>query len=429
MNDNNVNKRSVDKHANLRDLGLYIHIPFCVKKCEYCDFLSAPADQETKRLYIEALLTEIRSYEGRTGEYIVPSIFIGGGTPSSIDESFIADIMEAINEVFIIDQERLEATIEVNPGTLTKDKLETYLKSGLNRLSFGLQSTDNEELKLLGRIHTFEQFMQNFTLAREVGFHNINIDLMSALPGQTLSSWEKTLSDVIKLNPEHISAYSLIIEEGTPFYDRYQPDSIGYRDLPDEDVDRRMYRRTKEILRKNGYQRYEISNYAKKGFESRHNSSYWTGMEYLGLGLGASSLLDGARTKNMHDIKQYICKCKLYKSNLMERINPSDIKRQITGNEKPDTILKDCIGLREEQEHLTKEDQMEEYMFLGLRMCCGISIPAFCERFGIEINAVYGDAISRLVKDGLLVTLDDRIALTDYGIDVSNVVLSEFLLD
>jgi len=429
MNDNNVNKRSVDKHANLRDLGLYIHIPFCVKKCEYCDFLSAPADQETKRLYIEALLTEIRSYEGRTGEYIVPSIFIGGGTPSSIDESFIADIMEAINEVFIIDQERLEATIEVNPGTLTKDKLETYLKSGLNRLSFGLQSTDNEELKLLGRIHTFEQFMQNFTLAREVGFHNINIDLMSALPGQTLSSWEKTLSDVIKLNPEHISAYSLIIEEGTPFYDRYQPDSIGYRDLPDEDVDRRMYHRTKEILRKNGYQRYEISNYAKKGFESRHNSSYWTGMEYLGLGLGASSLLDGARTKNMHDIKQYICKCKLYKSNLMERINPSDIKRQITGNEKPDTILKDCIGLREEQEHLTKEDQMEEYMFLGLRMCCGISIPAFCERFGIEINAVYGDAISRLVKDGLLVTLDDRIALTDYGIDVSNVVLSEFLLD
>lgn len=482
---------------NQKDLGLYIHIPFCVKKCDYCDFLSAPADEETKQRYFEALYAEINSFKGRSSNYIVPTIFFGGGTPSCVDAHYIRDIMNVIGEVFQLDQDRMEATIEVNPGTLSKEKLGMYKKAGINRLSFGLQSANDDELKLLGRIHTYKQFEDNYLLAREIGFTNINIDLMSALPGQTINSWEETLNKVLSLNPEHISAYSLIIEEGTPFYERYganeieeirKPNSnhnnleedllLSEKKLPDEDTDRIIYHNTKNILVEHGFHRYEISNYAKLGYECKHNSSYWIGTDYLGLGIGASSLLNGARYKNVHDIKQYIKKCnaKNHNTNLMSdqisdqmsslptdqnQINNqvsnqvSNQMQDILGNQANNQINnqiigqindeirnhdflnlemnnlyidQDYYGIHEEYIKLTKQDQMEEFMFLGLRMCHGVSMDMFYKRFGVRMDVVYQDVLQKLMKLNLLEEKEDNIRLTEYGIDVSNMVLSEFLL-
>lgn len=406
-----------------RDLGLYIHIPFCVKKCGYCDFLSAPATDRTKKDYFDALLTEIESYGGRTREYIVPTIFFGGGTPSCVEAGYIREIMETVSRVFLMDKSRLEATIEVNPGTVTEEKLHIYKEAGINRLSFGLQSVNNKELVLLGRIHTYEQFKENYRLAREAGFSNINIDLMSALPGQTLPSWENTLYTVIDLQPEHISAYGLIIEEGTEFYERYREGAPGYRNLPDEDTDRRIYHRTKEILESNNYFRYEISNYAKRGFECRHNSSYWIGTEYLGIGLGASSLLNSARFSNLQSIKQYIQLCKEFKhnQNCMDMVKAED-------NSQTD-IMSDLLGIRQDFENLTPHQRMEEFMFLGLRRCTGVSKNAFFQRFGQKIDTIYGGVLEQLSNYGLIEFEDDFIKLTEYGIDISNSVLSVFLLN
>ncbi|HWT76433.1 MAG TPA: radical SAM family heme chaperone HemW [Mobilitalea sp.] len=406
-----------------RDLGLYIHIPFCIKKCDYCDFLSAPATKEVQEDYFDALLTEIKSYAGRMEDYTVPTIFFGGGTPSCVDAEYIKRILLLIRKVFHVDDKRLEATIEVNPGTVTKEKLLTYLEAGINRLSFGLQSADDTELKLLGRIHNYAQFKENYLLAREHGFQNINIDLMSALPGQTLSSWEDTLNKIIALNPEHISAYSLIIEEGTKFYDRYRESTDGYLELPDEETDRLIYHRTKQILELHGYHRYEISNYAKIGYECAHNMSYWIGTEYLGIGLGASSLLNGARYSIMHDIKQYIQACREY---INVKINNNLFHLE---NAQQNDAIADPIGLIRDLEILTKERRMEEFMYLGLRMCGGISADAFLQRFGRDINSVYGDVIKRLIKDNLLIINGDNIHLSEYGIDVSNSVLFVFLLN
>ena len=387
-----------------KDLGLYIHIPFCVKKCDYCDFLSAPGTEAIKNQYVKALITEIYSYKGMVDKYKVPTIFIGGGTPSAIDPLLIEDIMKAVRDVFHIDDAELEATIEVNPGTLMKDKLIAYKRAGLNRISFGLQTTDNIELKKLGRIHTYEQFKENYDLARVIGFNNINIDLMSALPGQTIETWERTLNTVIELGPEHISAYSLIIEEGTPFYYLYGNDGKLKDQLPDEETDRTIYHRTKELLKENGYNRYEISNYSRKGYECRHNISYWVGTEYLGLGLGASSLFDGVRIKNLHDINKYIEEA----SNLS---NNHDYHTSI----------------REEYQELTLEDKIEEFMFLGLRMTSGISIKEFKKRFQKSIYGVYNKEITSLLDKKLMILKGDNLSLTEYGIDISNVVLSEFI--
>lgn len=406
-----------------KELGLYIHIPFCVRKCEYCDFLSAPGTEETKREYVEALLTEIISYQGRTSEYIVQTIFFGGGTPSCIPEADIARIMIAIRETFTITEDQPEVTIEVNPGTVTKEKLACYLDSGINRISFGLQSTDNNELKRLGRIHSFEEFLQNYELARKVGFHNINVDLMSALPGQTVATWENTLRTIAELEPEHISAYSLIIEEGTGFYERYRPGGADEKDLPDEDIDRQIYSKTKEILESYGFHRYEISNYAKRNYECRHNDSYWIGTEYLGLGLGASSLLDRARFSNLHDIKQYIS---LLKEDMKKKWTQACTEKIKKGS---GSMSDDVLGIRREIRILSIDEQMEEFMFLGLRRCEGIRQQAFTERFTVNIEAVYGKELMQLEQKGLIERSGDRIRLTDYGIDVSNIVLSVFLLN
>ena len=409
--------------AQRRELGLYIHIPFCVKKCEYCDFLSAPATNSMKREYVEALLTEIESYLGKTSACVVPTIFFGGGTPSCIPESDIISIMTRLRSTFCIKEEELEATIEVNPGTITEEKLLGYQKAGINRISFGLQSTDNMELQRLGRIHCYDEFLENYKLARELGYSNINVDLMSALPGQTVASWERTLRMIAELGPEHISAYSLIIEEGTGFYERYKPGAPYESELPDEETDRLIYYRTKEVLESYGYHRYEISNYAKANLECRHNNSYWIGTEYLGLGLGAASLLNGTRFSNVDDIKQYI-----------KRINDHRMKGKKHRSDEADhlaitTMDVDMLGIRRDKKQLSLEEQMEEFMFLGLRRCEGINKGAFFQRFGKNIETIYGDLLIQLERQNLIEKSEDQIRLTEYGIDVSNTVLSEFLLN
>ena len=277
----------------MKPLELYIHIPFCVSKCKYCDFLSAPSSEMEREEYVKSLCEKIRSHGKLAKAYRVVSIFVGGGTPSILEAGQMSDIFEAVRDTFEI-QEGAEITIEMNPGTVTEEKLETYKRLGVNRLSIGLQSVTDHELKVLGRIHTFADFIETYELVRKKGFANINIDLISAIPYQTVESWRRTLQMVAELDPEHISAYSLIIEEGTPFYEMYGEER-GVDVLPNEDDERKMYQDTRELLETYGYHRYEISNYAKSGYECIHNKGYWERVEYLGIGTGAASLIDNKR--------------------------------------------------------------------------------------------------------------------------------------
>jgi oxygen-independent coproporphyrinogen-3 oxidase len=416
-----------EEDGKRKKLGLYIHIPFCIRKCDYCDFLSAPASARTRREYVEALLVEIESYRGRTSNYRVPTLFVGGGTPSCIEGEEIKRIMNKVRQVFCLDPDHMEATIEVNPGTVTREKLLCYREAGLSRISFGLQSADNRELENLGRIHSFEEFLENYHLARSLGFHNINADLMSALPGQTSEAWERTLRRVAELEPEHISAYSLIIEEGTKFYERYglgaqQKPGKG-QELPDEDTDRQMYYRTKQVLEEYGYHRYEISNYAKEGYECRHNNSYWERTQYLGLGLGAASLVNNERFTNRKNLTEYLSLCKKFGMCKPEAEASGSTLQQ------GEALSRDLIGIREESTTLTRKEQMEEFLFLGLRKCDGIRISEFERCFGTEIFQVYGDVLKQLEEKHLIEIREDRLRLTDLGIDLSNSVLSEFLFD
>ncbi|MCD7980978.1 MAG: radical SAM family heme chaperone HemW [Clostridiales bacterium] len=395
----------------MRELELYIHIPFCIKKCLYCDFLSAPADVSVRDAYVDRLLEEIRFSGPDYSDCFVSSIFIGGGTPSILRSEQIEKLSDALNRNFHI-SEHAEFSVECNPGTLTMEKAKTMRRSGINRISMGLQSACNAELKLLGRIHTFEDFLLSFSFAREADFTNINVDLMSALPGQSAESWENTLRRTAELCPEHISAYSLILEEGTEFYTRYHEDALlrergeEPKLLPSEEEERRMYERTEIFLRERGYQRYEISNYARPGYECRHNIGYWTGREYLGLGLGASSLIGNVRYRNTDILEDYI------------KTNPAG-----TENSRGE----DAFFCREEERRGRKEE-MEEFLFLGLRMTRGISRQDFRERFGMMPEDVYGNVFKRLKNDGLLDTAEGRIFLTKRGVDVSNTVFAQFLL-
>ena len=373
---------------------LYLHMPFCVRKCAYCDFLSFPSGAETQRMYAKRLMEDIDVMGKRYGEIPVETIFIGGGTPSVPDSGLIVEIMEHVRHAFHV-ADGAEISMEANPGTVTREKLTDYRKAGINRLSFGLQSANDRELKLLGRIHTWAEFLESFTLARECGFANLNIDLMSALPGQTCESWKETLSRVTDLDPEHISAYSLIIEEGTPFGERYGSEE-GRKLLPDEDSEREMYHETKRFLKDCGYERYEIPNYAKPGRECRHNIGYWTGVPYLGLGLGASSYLDGCRFTVNPDMKQYL-------------------------EEKP--------GMFADIEKLTKKDMEEEFFYVGLRMTAGVSLSEFERRFGISAKEVYPGLMETFVKEKAARFEGDRFVLTDYGLDVSNYIMAQFLQD
>lgn len=387
-----------------KELELYVHIPFCVRKCAYCDFLSAPADTQERTLYIDALTEEIRARKNDFTAYRVSTIFLGGGTPSILEGDDSARIFRALQENFDISDDA-EITMEVNPGTVTEEKAASWRKSGVNRLSIGLQSADDRELKMLGRIHTYREFLDTWKIVREAGFENVNVDLISAIPGQNLRSWSETLRKAADLGPEHISAYSLIVEEGTPFYERYGDGSGEDEDkgnhlppLPDEDTEREIYKATEKILAEYGYHRYEISNYAKTGYECRHNLGYWERKEYLGLGLGASSLLSECRFHNTADMEKYL---RFYEN------AGTDICEDI--------------------EHLSVEDQMEEFMFLGLRKTVGISVDDFRKAFGREIREVYGEQMRKLEEQRLIEYSGNRVRLTERGTDISNYVFSEFM--
>ena len=368
---------------------IYIHIPFCIRKCDYCDFLSGPSGPKEQADYVQALLREIQAVEEGEGRS-VSSIFIGGGTPSVLDERLLGDILKEIRNRFKIEEDA-EITIEVNPGTANIGKLQAYREMGINRLSIGLQSPEDRELKILGRIHNYGQFLETYQEARIVGFDNINIDLMSAIPDQTYEGWVKNLRTVAELEPEHISAYSLIVEEGTPFAARKL-------NLPDEDTEYNMYEATAQILKEYGFEQYEISNYARKGRECRHNVGYWTRQDYLGFGLGASSLYGKERFANTADMKKY----------LENSRNPEKI--------------------REKEPSLTREDEMAEFMFLGLRMIRGIVKSDFQENFGCTIESVYEEVLEKYESMGLLLEQDGRIFLSRKGIHVSNSIMAEFLL-
>lgn len=381
---------------NQKELELYVHIPFCVKKCSYCDFLSAPATEQTKEAYMAALFAEIGGRAKDYKERIVTSIFIGGGTPSLLSGDSIRQLMEHIREGFSLAPDA-EITMEVNPGTVTAEKLTAFYGAGINRLSIGMQSAQEKELKILGRIHDFDGFCQVYREAVEAGFTNINVDVMSGLPGQTLTSYKDTLEKVLRLGPmpQHISAYSLIVEEGTPFAamaDR------GELPLPEEDTERAMYEETIEVLAGYGFHRYEISNYALDGYECRHNVGYWIRRDYLGFGIGAASLIDNVRFQNGRDLNAYLA-------------HP--------------------LACREEQQSLTTQEQMEETMFLGLRLIRGVSYPEFARCYGQTLEEVYGEVIARNEADGLLTVREDetgrRLMLTGRGLDVSNYVMAQFL--
>ncbi len=387
---------------------LYLHIPFCARKCGYCDFLSGPADKETQRQYMEALFQEVRQvgqkselppqYAKETAGSRVTSVFIGGGTPSLVEPGWIEALLAEIRAAFSL-EEGAEITLEANPGTLSAQKLRRYRGAGINRLSMGLQSMDNTELERIGRIHTREEFLSNYYWAREAGFSNINVDLMSALPGQTALSWEETLRQTAALGPEHISAYSLIVEEGTPFWELY-----GSRPwlLPSEEEDREMYHRTKTLLEAAGYERYEISNYARPNAECTHNIGYWTRIPYLGLGLGASSFYGEQRFSNTREMTRYLAAAKT--EDMPERI-------------------------RENTEFLTRQDAMEEFMFLGLRLTRGIRKEDFRRAFGQGVEEIYGTVLERFTEQGLMLWTGEGWRLSEWGLDVSNTVLAEFLLD
>lgn len=410
-------------------LELYIHIPFCVRKCNYCDFLSFPAGKEIVERYVRALEEEIRrtgeavyGQNGRLGETVygqngrpeeavygragggktevrpgsapkISTVFVGGGTPSVLEPEQIRNLFSCLRESFLLEADA-EISMEGNPGTLNREKLSVCREAGINRLSLGLQSADDGLLQTLGRIHTWEQFLYNYQDARQAGFRNINIDLMSSLPGQSLENYVKTLETVTALEPEHISSYSLILEEGTPFF---ASEEIR-RQLPDENTDREMYEKTKEILHEKGYERYEISNYAKPGFACRHNLGYWDEVPYLGLGLGAFSYYKNARFSNETDIRTY-----------ME--NP----------------FVPFLG-RNDYECCDEKSRMEDYMIFGLRKMAGVSLSRFEKEFGTAAEEIYGGVIDRYMGMGLLVLEGDRLRLTDAGIDVSNRIFEDFLL-
>ncbi|WP_113671289.1 radical SAM family heme chaperone HemW [Vallitalea guaymasensis] len=379
----------------MKNISLYIHIPFCKSKCNYCDFLSFDNKDSVKREYVNALINEIKSYSEIAKEYSVKSIFIGGGTPSILSCSDIKKIFDSLKLYYNIDADA-EITIEANPGTLDEEKIKVLLSSEVNRISMGLQSCNNGLLKELGRIHTWEEFLNNYNMIRNSGFDNINIDLMFALPNQTISDIENDLKKIISLRPEHISYYSLIIEDGTKFSRLYDDNKLV---LPAEDVERDMYWLIHDTLQDNGYKHYEISNYALDNRECYHNKIYWKEEEYIGMGLGASSYFEGFRYKNINNLSNYI---------------------DING---------DISKLKESTEKISKKTSIEEYMFLGLRLLEGIDKIDFYNRWGHEIEYYYKDVIQELIEKGLIIEDGCRLRLTKKGIDVSNFALSMFLFD
>lgn len=375
----------------MKELGIYIHIPFCVRKCLYCDFTSYAKKENVQKTYIEALQKEILNWKKSNKDVKIKTIYIGGGTPSSIDSKFI---MEVINLLDIENTE--EITIEVNPGTINKKKLYDYKNAGINRLSIGLQSTNNELLKKIGRIHNYEQFLETYKMAREVGFDNINVDLMIGLPGQTMDDLKISLEDIINLNPEHISVYSLIVEDETPLKKMIESNILK---LPEEDLERQMYWYVKDFLKINGYNHYEISNFAKQGFYSKHNMDCWEQKEYIGFGISAHSYIDRKRFGNISNLDNYIKNC-------------------IEGGFDKNRIIE------EEQD---KKDEMKEYMILGLRKINGISIQKFKNKFNENPIVLFKKELNKLYNEGLIIIDGDIIRLSNKGLDFANIVWEEFI--
>ncbi len=506
-----------------KNISIYIHIPFCVRKCSYCDFLSFSASKDIQDRYFKALINEIKCagpwLNAESTTYVVKSIFFGGGTPSSVDPAWIVKILDTIRDTFDVAKDA-EITIEMNPGTVTPESLAIYKKFGINRISIGCQSLNDNELKELGRIHDSKTFYDTFHAARAAGFDNINVDLMSALPGQTIASYKDTLAKIVALRPEHISAYSLIIEEGTPFYEKYKDvierdlydieddlvkEGVVYKNdiqsldaendvfngdfiknnnikndavvknnsgnipaqdviqaeqvlrtsdnasnivpLPSEEEERQMYEDTITILNQNGYHRYEVSNYVRNDgdYECYHNKAYWKRYEYLGLGLGAAGMVADERYTNTDGIKDYcaywydfgICdKTRHSEDDLDEgnidnnNIDNNNIDKHPNIDDMTDSNKSDMYALRPLLEHdkLSVDACMEETMFLGLRMDVGISVSDFEHRFDRKLEDVYGKVIQKLEKEALILLDNDRLKLTEKGLEVSNAVLSDFLI-
>ena len=371
----------------MKEIGVYIHIPFCKQKCLYCDFVSFANKQELQKDYIQALKKEIQNW--KNDAYKIKTIYIGGGTPSYIDSNYISEIINLVGNAPSI-------TIELNPGTVTKEKLLVYKNAGINRLSIGLQSTNDTLLKQIGRIHNYKQFLETYNLARNIGFDNINVDLMIGLPNQSIKDIKQSLEDICRLNPEHISVYSLIVEESTPIQKLIDN---GELELPDEETERQMYWYVKDYLELNGYKHYEISNFAKPGFESEHNLDCWNQKEYIGFGAGAYSYLNKKRFGNISNLEKYIQNC-----------NSNNFEKNVILEEAQD-----------------KNQQMNEYMILGLRKIDGISIQKFEEKFNENPILLFRKELQKLYEDKLLTIDGDIIKLSNKGLDLANIVWEEFV--
>ncbi len=364
-------------------------MPFCVRKCNYCDFLSGPFDDGVKKAYLDSLIKELHSYADLLGKREISTIYIGGGTPSCLPSSHIRKIIEDIKGMSELSKD-CEISMEINPGSADEKKLEDYLDAGINRFSIGLQSVHEKELKALGRIHSYADFEALYDLMRRMGACNINVDLMTGIPFESRDSALESLETVAALKPEHISVYSLIIEPGTAFYEK-SPEELA---LPDEDEENFIYEMTEKVLEKSAYHRYEISNYAREGFECRHNLVYWDCGDYLGLGAGAASRIGRRRFSNIRDVSAYISR---------------------------------PIGNLAEDLYLEDKDYMAEFMFMGLRKISGISMKDFALRFGADISDIYGEVMKRHEKAGMTLRQGDRYCLSKRGMDLSNIILADYI--
>lgn len=426
----------------MKSISIYIHIPFCVKKCQYCDFLSAPADSRAQKVYLRALKQEIREQAARYREYEVQTVFIGGGTPTAVPCENLCEVLKTVFSFYRMNP-HAEISMEANPGTVTKEALLSYRKAGINRISIGLQSADDVELKLLGRIHTYRDFQQTYRWAQEAGFTNINLDIMSALPGQSVENYKKTLETVLSLKPQHISTYSLIVEEGTPFYEKYGQESEKLQatgekqpDLPSEEEEREMYALTEKLLAAAGYHRYEISNYALPGRECRHNLVYWKRGNYVGFGLGAASMVENVRFENIREMQEYLAEYAGMPDAEPVFAEVAQRDAQVLPNEQESSLREDThseneqeLSIRENVHPLSPQEQMEETMFLGLRLTEGVSKAEFHRQFGVSMEQIYGEVIRKNTAKGLLIDEAGYVCLTREGMDLSNYVMAQFLLD
>ena len=388
------------------ELGIYVHIPFCVKKCDYCDFISYSNCFDMQERYVEKLLEEIEENKDLLRNNFISTIYIGGGTPSAIKPELIKRILDKIYDVTGMEN-KIEITIEVNPGTTTKNNLQMYKNCGINRLSIGLQSTDDAILKKIGRIHNYEQFLDTYKWAGEAGFENINADLMLGLPGQDIEILKNSLENVVNLKPtpKHISVYSLIVEEGTKIERRI---NSGELSLPDDEEERRQYHYMKNFLELNGYKHYEISNFSKPGFESKHNINCWEQKQYVGFGVAAHSYVNGVRYANTSNLKEYL--------NANDNGSGDNLKEEGKFN-----------TIKTIEETQDKLDMEKEFMMLGLRKLDGVSISKFEHKFGENPIYLFRNELQKLVEEDLLeVDLDD-IKLTSKGLDLANLVWEEFV--